>query len=407
MSDSLHDDSNPALLPAGFRAAGVACGIKNDRDTHDLAVFAADGPVTAAGVFTRNRVCGAPVKVSRERVPGEAVRAVIVNSGNANACTGSRGIADAKLMPAVVAEQLGCAPEAVLVCSTGVIGHYLPIETIVSGSPRVVEELDDSPEAFHTAARAMMTTDTVPKTFGIETEIGGVRVRVGGMAKGSGMIAPDMATMLSVITTDAAVAPDFLRQLLATAVRRSFNCITVDGDMSTNDTVIALANGAAGAVEIAGAGEAADAFYALLERVCRELARLIARDGEGATKLVNIRVSGARDETEARQGGLSVANSSLVKTAVFGRDPNWGRILCAVGYAGVDIDPEAVGVALCGTTIYKAGAGAAFDQEQLTAAMGDADIPIDIDLGQGSAQAEIFTCDLSYDYVRINAEYTT
>jgi glutamate N-acetyltransferase/amino-acid N-acetyltransferase len=213
--------------------------------------------------------------------------------------------------------------------------------------------------------------------------------------------------MLSVITTDAAVAPDFLRQLLATAVRRSFNCITVDGDMSTNDTVIALANGAAGAVEIAGDGEAADAFYAALERVCRELARMIARDGEGATKLVNIRVSGARDEIEARQVGLSVANSSLVKTAVFGRDPNWGRILCAVGYAGVDIDPEAVGVALCGTTIYEAGAGAAFDQEQLTAAMGDADIPIDIDLGRGAAQAEIFTCDLSYDYVRINAEYTT
>jgi glutamate N-acetyltransferase/amino-acid N-acetyltransferase len=227
------------------------------------------------------------------------------------------------------------------------------------------------------------------------------------MAKGSGMIAPDMATMLAVITTDAAVAPEFLRQLLGTAVRRSFNCITVDGDMSTNDTVIVLANGASGAAEILGGGAAADDFYAALEMVCRELARQIARDGEGATKLVSIRVGGARDEAAARQVGLSVANSNLVKTAVFGRDPNWGRILCAVGYAGVDIDPEKVEVSLCGTPIYGGGVGLGFDQEALIEAMGAEDIPIEIDLGQGPGQAEIFTCDFSYDYVRINAEYTT
>jgi len=232
-------------------------------------------------------------------------------------------------------------------------------------------------------------------------------MRVGGMAKGSGMIAPDMATMLSVITTDAAVAPEFLRQLLGAAVRRSFNCITVDGDMSTNDTVIVLANGASGAPLIEGGGEGADVFYAALEMVCRELARQIARDGEGATKLVSIRVGGARDEAEARQVGLSVANSNLVKTAVFGRDPNWGRILCAVGYAGVDIDPEQVAVSLCGTPIYGGGAGLGFDQDALIEAMGAEDIPIEIDLGQGPEQVEIFTCDFSYDYVRINAEYTT
>jgi glutamate N-acetyltransferase/amino-acid N-acetyltransferase len=252
-----------------------------------------------------------------------------------------------------------------------------------------------------------MTTDTVPKTFAVEVEIGGAKVRVGGMAKGSGMIAPNMATMLSVVTTDAKVAPELLRVQLSAAVRRSFNCITVDGDMSTNDTVIVLANGASDAPAIEGGGEEADAFYAGLEMVCRELARQIARDGEGATKLVSIQVRGARSEAEARQVGLSVANSNLVKTAVFGRDPNWGRILCAVGYAGVEIDPKKVEVSLCGTPIYGGGAGLAFDQAELTEEMGAEDIPIDIDLGQGNAQAEIFTCDFSYDYVRINAEYTT
>ena len=396
-------DGGNVCSAKGFQASGLNCGVKvGDKD---LALVYSEVEASGAAVYTKNKVQAAPIQVCREHLADGRARAVVLNSGNANACTGDEGRANARRMCEVTAGRIGVDTGDVLVCSTGVIGVQLPIELIEEGIPHGAEVL--SSNGGNHAAEAIMTTDTVPKTFGIETEIGGVRVRVGGMAKGSGMIAPDMATMLSVITTDAAVAPDFLRQLLATAVRRSFNCITVDGDMSTNDTVIALANGAAGAAEIVGAGEAADAFYAALERVCRELARMIARDGEGATKLVNIRVSGARDETEARQVGLSVANSSLVKTAVFGRDPNWGRILCAVGYAGVDIDPEAVGVALCGTTIYKAGAGAAFDQEQLTAAMGDADIPIDIDLGQGSAQAEIFTCDLSYDYVRINAEYTT
>ena len=396
-------DGGNVCSAKGFQASGLNCGVKvGDKD---LALVYSEVEASGAAVYTKNKVQAAPIQVCREHLADGMVRAVVLNSGNANACTGDEGLANARRMCEVTAGRLGVDNGDVLVCSTGVIGVQLPIELIEEGIPHGAEVM--SSNGGNDAAEAIMTTDTVPKTFGGETEIGGVKVRVGGMAKGSGMIAPDMATMLSVITTDAAVAPDFLRQLLVTAVRRSFNCITVDGDMSTNATVIALANGAAGAVEIAGAGEAADAFYAALERVCRELARLIARDGEGATKLVNIRVSGARDETEARQVGLSVANSSLVKTAVFGRDPNWGRILCAVGYAGVDIDPEAVGVALCGTTIYKAGAGAAFDQEQLTAAMGDADIPIDIDLGQGSAQAEIFTCDLSYDYVRINAEYTT
>jgi glutamate N-acetyltransferase/amino-acid N-acetyltransferase len=227
------------------------------------------------------------------------------------------------------------------------------------------------------------------------------------MAKGAGMIAPNLATMLSVITTDAAVAPGLLRELLAAAAQRSFNCVTVDGDMSTNDTVIVLANGASGAPLLTEAGRRADRLYEGLERVCRDLARRIARDGEGATKLVRIQVRGGRTESEARQVGLAVANSNLVKTAVFGNDPNWGRILCAIGYAGVELDPARVRVRLCGTPIYGDGGGLAFDKQALSAAMRAEEVPIDVDLAQGTAQAEIYTCDLSYDYVRVNAEYTT
>ena len=396
-------DEGNVCSAKGFQASGVNCGVKIE--AKDLALVFSETEASSAAVYTKNKVQAAPIQMCREHLLDGKARAVVLNSGNANACTGDEGLVNTRRMCKVTAECIGVETEEVLVCSTGVIGVQLPIEVVAEGIPRGVEML--SSNGGNDAALAIMTTDTMPKTFAVETEVGGVKVRIGGMAKGSGMIAPDMATMLSVITTDAAVAPDFLRQLLAVAVQRSFNCITVDGDMSTNDTVIVLANGAAGAVEIVGDGEETDAFYVALERVCRELARMIARDGEGATKLVNIRVFGARDEIEARQVGLSVANSSLVKTAVFGRDPNWGRILCAVGYAGVDLDPDEVGVSLCGTTIYEAGAGATFDQEQLIAAMEDTDIPIEIDLGQGSGQAEIFTCDLSYDYVRINAEYTT
>ena len=252
-----------------------------------------------------------------------------------------------------------------------------------------------------------MTTDTVAKSFAVEVELEGRSVRIGGMAKGAGMIAPNMATMLSVISTDAEVEAGLLQDLLGRAVQRSFNCITVDGDMSTNDTVIALANGAAGGPRLEKDGSGVELFYAALEKVCRQLARAIARDGEGATKLVSIRVQGAADAGAARRVGLAVANSNLVKTAVFGCDPNWGRILCAVGYSGVEIDPDKVRVELCGTAIYNSGAGVDFEQEKLIKAMREEDIPIVIELAQGHAEAEVFTCDFSYDYVRINAEYTT
>ena len=396
-------DGGNVCSAKGFQASGLACGVKEE--AKDLALVFSENRASGAAVYTKNKVQAAPIRVCREHLDDGTAKAVILNSGNANACTGEQGLANARRMCDLTADKLGLDTSEVVVCSTGVIGVQLPMSAIEEGIPQAVESL--SGNGGGNAAAAIMTTDTVSKTFAVEVVVGGAKVRIGGMAKGSGMIAPNMATMLSVITTDAEVAPELLRELLSKATRRSFNCITVDGDMSTNDTVIVLANGASDAAVIEDQGQAVECFYAGLEMVCRELARQIAGDGEGATKLVSIRVKGAVSEAEAQRIGLSVANSNLVKTAVFGRDPNWGRILCAVGYAGVDIDPQKVGVSLCGTPIYGDGAGIDFDNNALIDAMGAEDIPIDIDLGEGSEQAEIFTCDFSYDYVRINAEYTT
>jgi glutamate N-acetyltransferase/amino-acid N-acetyltransferase len=276
---------------------------------------------------------------------------------------------------------------------------------IEAGIPKVAEALSESGGVD--AAEAIMTTDTVPKHCAVELDLGGNRVRIGGMSKGAGMIAPNMATMIALVNTDAAIDSGLLQELLVGAVNRSFNGITVDGDMSTNDTLIAMANGASG-VEISAANiSELEQFTEAFEAVCRQLARAVARDGEGATKLVTIGVRQANSEAEARQVGLAVANSNLVKTAVFGRDPNWGRILCAVGYSGVEIDPDRVRVDLCGVPIYGDGAGIEFDKDALIEAMDAAEIPIEIELGRGDGEAELYTCDFSYEYVRINAEYTT
>ena len=399
---SLEDGS--VTSPQGFKAAGIHCGIK-EGDASDLALVYSLEAATAAAVYTTNQVQAAPIQIDREHLSDGSARAVVLNSGNANACTGDRGERDGRSMCAQTATALGLETADVLVCSTGVIGVEMPMEVIGSGIPRVAEALSDA--GGGQAAAAIMTTDTYAKSCGVELELDGVPIRIGGMAKGAGMIAPNMATMLSLITTDAAVEHVLLQQLLLGAVHSSFNCITVDGDMSTNDTVIALANGVAGGAQLVDGGESVAAFAAGLERVCRELAKMIARDGEGATKLVAIKVSGARSKAEARRVGLSVANSNLVKTAVFGCDPNWGRILCAIGYAGVAINPGRVRVSLCHEAIYSNGAGVSFAIEPLVEAMRSCDIPIEIDLGAGTAEAEIFTCDFSYDYVRINAEYTT
>ena len=386
--------------PSGYQAAGIQTGVK-ESGAKDLALVYSTRPANAAAVYTTNKVQGAPIAIDREHLADGKARAVILNSGNANVCNGAVGLDHARRMCARTASELGLQTEEVLVCSTGLIGVPLPIANIEAGIPRLVAALSE--EGGGDAAEAILTTDTVPKSCAVEVELESGRAVVGAMAKGAAMIAPNMATMLSVVTTDAAVPSGPLQELLSQAIQRTFNCITVDGDMSTSDTVILMANGAAEELserDCAG-------LYEGIECVCRQMAQAIARDAEGSSKLITIAVRGAATEAEARQVGIAVANSSLVKTAAFGNDPNWGRILCAMGYAGVDFDPARVRVALCGTDIYGNGTGLAYDASKLSAAMQAEEMAIDIDLAMGAAAAEIFTCDLTYEYVRLNAEYTT
>ncbi len=405
MSDTTVDDSTPCLLPDGFRAAAVACGIKDDPTTLDLALFVADGPVAAAGVFTGNRVCGAPVKVSRERVPDSRVRAVVINSGNANACTGARGIEDAKAMTAAVAAKVGCDPESVLVCSTGVIGHYLPIERITAGIPRVVDSLAGSPEAFHSAARAMMTTDTVAKQSVHEVTLAGGTCRVSGAAKGAAMIGPNMGTMLAVVMTDAVMTPDQADGTLRMAVDASFNSISVEGHTSTSDTVLLLAGG--GGPVVGGDGDLA-AIAVAMTSVCRDLARAIVADAEGADHLVQIDVGGLRTREEAEVIARTVADDALVKTAITGNDPNWGRIVSCCGRTGVDLVEDDITLAINGTTIFQEGTPVEYDQQAVSAAMRDEEqVVIELRFPFGEASTRFWTCDLTTEYVRLNSEYTT
>ena len=386
--------------PSGYRAAGIQTGVK-ESGAKDLALVYSTRPANAAAVYTTNKVQGAPIAIDREHLADGKARAVILNSGNANVCNGDVGLDHARRMCALTASELDLQTEEVLVCSTGVIGVPLPIAKIEAGIPRIVAALSE--EGGATAAEAIMTTDTVPKSCAVEVELESGRAVVGAMAKGAAMIAPNMATMLSVVTTDAAVPSGPLQELLSQAIQRTFNCITVDGDMSTSDTVILMANG-----DGAKLGERdCVRLYEGIEYACRQMAQAIARDAEGSSKLITIAVRGAATEAEARQVGIAVANSSLVKTAAFGNDPNWGRILCAMGYAGVEFDPETARVSLCGTEIYGNGTGLDFDEDKLSAAMQAEEMAIDIDLAMGEAAAEIFTCDLTYEYVRLNAEYTT
>lgn len=389
------------IPPLGFAASGIFCGLKDGG--LDMALFLSDRKATAAGMFTTNRVFAAPIVVNREHLTSGSARAVVVNSRNANACTGDVGLRDANRMAEAVAERLGLASDDVLVNSTGVIGVPLPMDKIETGVEMATEALSE--DGWDAASRAILTTDTVPKVASTVIQIDGEDVTICGLAKGAGMIAPNMATMLAFLFTDAALSSSQLSESLQVAVGRSFNCVTVDGDMSTNDTVLALANGASGVSVEASAS--LEAFNGAFQAVCASLARQIARDGEGATKLITIRVTGASSEPEARKVGLSVANSSLVKTAVFGRDPNWGRILCAAGYSGVEMEPDRTTVSMAGIPIFADGAGLAFDRNAAIEALGGNEIAIDIDLGAGDAESTLYTCDLTYDYVRINAEYTT
>ena len=391
--------------PKGFKAAGIACGIKTQADVKDLALIYSEVPASAAATMTRNRVKGSPLKVTAEHLADGRAQAVVVNSGNANTCTGEQGVRDARRMAELTASGLGIRTEDVLVSSTGVIGRLLPMDAIEAGIRGLVPLL--RPDGGDDAAQGIMTTDLAPKQIAVEVELSDGMIRIGGICKGSGMIAPNMATMLAFLTTDAQVEAGLLRRCLRDAVERSFNLMTVDGDTSTSDTVALLANGMSGCAALAEGSEDLRRFEEALGFVTAELAKKIARDGEGATKFVTIRVSGAHTFEDAKTVGKSVANSSLVKTALFGADPNWGRIVCAAGYSGAEVEPERISVSLGDVQVFHRGMGTDFDQEAARQVLLAPEITIAIDLGQGEETAEVYTCDLSYDYVKINAEYTT
>lgn len=396
--------SPPPAPPRGFRLRGVATGIKSDPTVRDLAVVACDGPCAAAGVFTQNRVTAAPVQISRERVPSEAVRAVVINSGNANACTGAQGLQDARRMAAVTAEHVGCEEDAVLVCSTGIIGTMLPMERVERGIALAIGQLEASAEALESAGRAMMTTDTVPKWSQRTVAAREGEVRVAGLAKGAAMIAPRMGTMLAVVLTDARLRPERADDMLRSAVERSFNCISIDGHTSTNDTVLLLCSGAA-----ASAGAVDDAkLSAAIEEVCVDLAKAIVADAEGGSHRVTVDIQGARNDGEAKRLARAIAESPLVKTAIYGADPNWGRIVSAAGYAGVEFEPEEVTLWLEDTLVYEKGAPTSFDAEAVSMALRSRfDVRVRLKLGHGQAAARFWSSDLTEAYIRLNAEYHT
>ncbi len=392
-------------LAPGFATASTACGLKKS-GAPDLALVWSEQPCTAAGVFTTNRVQAAPVQVDRDALAAAAgrIRGVLANAGCANAVTGERGLADAKRMQAIGAAAIGAADDEVLVLSTGVIGVFLDMDKLARG----VESLMGPAAAGGAgdAARAITTTDTGPKVAHATARLAGGEVTVAGFAKGAGMIHPNMATMLAIVTTDAAIAPAALDRALRGAVARSFNRISVDGDMSTNDTVLVLASGRGPAVTDADAA----AFQAALDAVCGTLARMIARDGEGATRLVELRVTGASTERQAHRVGDAIACSPLVKTAIHGNDPNWGRVLAAAGYSGEAIEPARVRLWFGDrddVQLLERGLPCAFDAAQASALLRRDPAVVHLDLGLGDASAIVWTCDFSAEYVRINADYTT
>lgn len=396
-------DTSGVTAPQGFTASGIHCGIKKPGFL-DLALIVSSVPGPIAGVFTKNRVAAAPVLVDRRHLRHRLGRAIIVNSGNANACTGPRGIEAAEAMASMVARRLAVPVHQVFVSSTGVIGRRLPIERIRAGIPVLMSRL--SRRGGRRAAQAILTTDLRPKTIAVRGTFGGRTVTIGGMAKGSGMIHPNMATMLAYLTTDAAIAPPALQRALRSAVDQSFNCITVDGDTSTNDTVLCLANGLAGNPAIKNGTAAYRRFAALLADACRSLALAICRDGEGVTKVVKILVTGARTTADAKQVAATVATSNLVKTALFGEDANWGRVMGAIGRSGVLIDQDKLTVRFEHVVMVKRGVGTGLAAERKIAKIfRKKEFTISVDLGQGQAQAYMWTTDLSYDYVRINASY--
>ena len=395
----------------GFKAAGIHVGVK----THaawkkDVALIVSDVDCAAAAVFTKNVVKAAPIHVDKAHLADGKARAVIANSGNANACA-PHGEENAEKMCAAAAKAIGCAPGDVLVSSTGVIGQTINVQVIEEGVPALYAALERSDAASDAAAHAIMTTDTVKKEVALETTVGGRTVRVGGIAKGSGMIHPNMGTMLCFLTTDCAISKGLVKKALEQAVRVSFNRISVDGDTSTNDTCLLLANGLAGNAEICEEGEAYARFVQALTEVCVRLARRMAKDGEGAKHLITCTVAGAKDEAAAERLAKSVIGSSLTKAAVFGCDANWGRILCAMGYSGEEFDPERVDVTFASrggeVAVCRAGRGLPFDEDLAKRVLSEDEVTIGITAGDGPGCCTCWGCDLTYDYVRINGDYRT
>jgi glutamate N-acetyltransferase/amino-acid N-acetyltransferase len=393
----------------GFQAAGVACGIKAN-ETPDVAMVYSPKASVAAALFTTNAFKAAPVLYDRDilaRNPS-GLHAVVINSGCANACTGQRGLDDAARTAAAAARVLGIEPEAVMVMSTGVIGAHLPMDRLLVGVRSAAQELSDDIEGGHAAAKAIMTTDTRPKEYAVQVDIDGQEMTIAGMVKGAGMIHPNMATLLCTITSDVRITPRLAQEALREAADQSFHLMTIDGDTSTNDTLLLMANGLAEMEAIDSVDSSAYcAFREGLTLVAQELAKAVARDGEGATRFIEITVQGARDRAEAKQVGMSVARSSLVKTAIYGQDANWGRIVCAVGYSGVGIVPEKVRVWLGDLELVRDGAPYDVDEGRASGILAQPEVPIRVDLGQGSAQVTVWTCDLTHDYVSVNAHYRT
>lgn len=401
-------DPETWLLAQGYRFAGVVSGLRSEPNRRDVGVIISESPASAAGVFTLNRVAAAPVQVSRKRVPSSDVRGIVCCSGNANACTGAQGREDAELMATTLACQLNLHGDSILIASTGIIGRPLPMSIVGAGIVKAAAAVADTPQALCDFAHSILTTDTVIKVATLEVNLHGTPIRFTGVAKGAAMIGPNMATMLGFILTDATIAPSLLQEALGRAVDRTFNCISVEGHMSTNDTVFALANGAAGGVPITGHGIYFQQFEQDLTRVCSQLARAIAEDAEGATHVVEIIVEGAHSEADARQIAKTVAESALVKTALFGADPNWGRIVSAAGYSGVDFKEEELSLTIGPYLLYDKGTPVEFDEAEVSKFIkANRHLTVTLTFTQGNARCQFWTCDLTHDYVKLNAEYTT